>query len=55
MEYTITWYDVYSKTMKSKVFLINLYYRCIENSTIKDKQCTISWYVDDNKVSQVDE
>ena len=35
--------------------LINPYDRCIENSIIKDKQFTISWYVDNNKVSHVDE
>ena len=28
---------------------------CISNSTIKDKQWTISWYVEDNKVSHIDE
>ena len=27
----------------------------IASSTIKDNQCTISWYVYDNKVSHIDE
>ena len=36
------WYDIYSKTLKSQGFLIITYDRGIENSTIKDKQCTIS-------------
>ena len=37
------------------MFLINPYDRCISNITIKFKQCTISWYVDNNKLSHVDE
>ena len=30
------------------------YYRCLENSIIEGKQCIISWYVDNTKVSHVD-
>ena len=55
MDSTLLWYDIYSKTLKSQGFLINAYGRCIENSTIQDKQCTIVWYADDNKVSHIDE
>ena len=46
---------MYSNTLKSQGFLINSYDRCIANSTIKYKQCTIAWYVDKNKVSHVHE
>ena len=35
--------------------MVILYDRCILNSTIEGKLCTISWYVDNNKVSHVDE
>ena len=55
MESVLLWYFIYSKTLKSQESLINPYDKCIANSTIKDKQCTIVWYVDDNKVSHVDE
>ena len=55
MDSTLLWYDLYSKTLKSQGFLINIYDRCIANSTIQYKQCTIAWYVDDNKLSRVDE
>ena len=55
MEYAILWYILYSKTLKPQGFLINPYDRRIANITIKYKQCTIAWYVDDNKVSHVDE
>ena len=35
--------------------MINPYDRYIANSTIKDNKYTISWYVDDNKVSNINE
>ena len=34
--------------------MVNTYHRCIANSTISGKQCTIALYVDDNKVLHVD-
>ena len=55
MESALMLYDLYSKTLKSQVLLINTYDSCIANSTIQDKQCTIAWYVDNNKVSHLDE
>ena len=48
-------YHLYSKALKSHGFLINPYGRCIINSTIQYKQCTIAWYFGNNKVSHVDE
>ena len=33
--------------------MVNTYDRCIENSTIGGKQCMISWYVDNNRVSRI--
>ena len=35
--------------------MVNSYDRCILNITMKGKQYTIAWYVDDNKVSHIDE
>ena len=55
MESALLCYDLYVKTLKSQGFMIIPYDRCISNSTIYGKQCTIDWYVDDNKVSHVDE
>ena len=55
MESALLWYNLYSKTLKQQRSLINPYDRCMENSTIQDNQCTISWYAEDNKVSHVDE
>ena len=41
MESTLLWYDKYPKNFKSHGFMVNTYERCIENITIKGKQCTI--------------
>ena len=43
------------KTLKSHWSVVNPYDRFISNSTIHSKQFTIAWYVDENKVSHVDE
>ena len=51
----ILWYDIYSKTFKSHESAVNPYDRYISNSTINGKQCTIEWYVDNNKVLRIDE
>ena len=52
---TLFWYDLYPNTMKSPRFAVNQYYICIEKSNTNCKQCTISWYVDNTKVSHIDE
>ena len=35
--------------------MVNPYYRCIAKRTKDGRQCNIAWYIDDNKVSHVDE
>ena len=37
------------------VFKLNKYDPCVANKIINGKQCTICWYVDDTKISHVDE
>jgi len=34
---------------------LNPYDLCVANSQIKGKQCTVAWYVNDNKISHVDD
>ena len=41
--------------MKYLGFIINPYERCKSKSVIDNKQCTIDWYVDANKVSHTKE
>ena len=50
---SLLWYELYSKTLKDMGFVINEYDRCVANKMIKGNQCTICWYVDDNKVSHM--
>ena len=50
----LLWYELYSSTLKDMGFTINPYDLCVANSTIEGQQCTICWYVDDNKISHKD-
>ena len=54
LESALLWYDLYSNTLKKLGFTLNPYDRCVANKVINGKQCTIVFYVDDNKVSHVD-
>jgi hypothetical protein len=51
IESALRWYELYSSTLEKEGFKINPYDRCVANKTINGKQCTIVWYVDDNKIS----
>jgi len=35
-------------------FKLNPYDPCVANSQVRGKQCTVAWYVNDNKISHVD-
>ena len=50
----LLWYELFSTTLQSDGFALNPYDTCVANKTIDGKQCTIAWYVDDNKISHVD-
>ena len=51
---TLRWYESYSEILSKEGFVINPYDRCVANKTIIGKQCTVVWYVDDNKISYED-
>jgi hypothetical protein len=36
-------------------FRFNPHDPCVAKSQIKGKQCTVAWYVDDNKISHMDD
>ena len=55
MDSSSLWYNLNTKTLKPLGFVISPYGRYIENIIIYDKKCTISWYVDNNKVPHVEE
>ena len=46
-------YKLYMSVIKDIGFQINPYAICVANKYINNKQCTIAWYVDDNKVSHM--
>ena len=48
------WYNLYVDILKENGFVLNPYDRCVANKIINGKQCTIMFYVDDNKVSHED-
>ena len=49
----LLWYELYSTTLQDMGFVLNPHDLCVANATIEGKQCTILWYVDDNKISHV--
>ena len=53
IEYILLWYDLYANTLKELSFVINLYKIFVSNKITYGKQCTIWWYVNNNKVSHV--
>jgi len=55
IESALRWYDLFSSTLTGMGFEINPYDKCTANIIINGSQCTVGWYVDDNKVSRVDD
>ena len=53
IESALLWYNLYTTTLKKLGFILNSYDRCIANKMVKGSQCTIAWYVDDNKISHM--
>jgi hypothetical protein len=49
----LLWYELYASTLKEMGFELNPCDLCVANAVIEGKQCTICWYVDDNKISHV--
>ena len=53
LESALLWYNLYVNVLKENGFTLNPYDKCVANKIIDGKQCTIVFYVDDNKVSHV--
>ena len=51
----LLWYKLFAGTLEGMGFKINPYDTCVANKMVNGKQCTIVWYVDDVKVSHVEE
>ena len=50
----LLWYNLYLNTLVEEGFIINPYDKCVANKVINGEQCTIAFYVDDNKISHED-
>ena len=51
IEYALLWYNIFSTTLEVLSFEINPFDRCVANKVIEGTQCTIAWYMDENKLS----
>ena len=49
----LQWYNIYTETLQKNEYVINSYCRFVSNKILETKQCTIVWYVDENKASHV--
>ena len=54
IESALLWYNFYVDVLKKEGFELNPYDRCVANKMVNGKQCTLVWYVDDNKISHED-
>ena len=54
IESDLLWYNLYVNILKDSGLSINTYGRCVANKMIYVNQCTIVWYIDENKMSHVD-
>jgi hypothetical protein len=49
----LLWYELFTGTLQGIGFKLNHYGTCVVNKAVDKKQCTVAWYVDDNKISHV--
>ena len=55
IESALLWYDLFVSVLKEMGFVLNPYDMCVANKTINGKQCTVAWYVEENKTSHVEQ
>ena len=51
----LLWYRLFRDTLQDLGFVLNPYDPCVANAQIKGSECTIIWYIDDNKISHKDQ
>jgi len=54
IESALLWYSLYVDVLEKDGFKLNPYGTCVANKMVDGKQCTVVWYVDDNKLSHKD-
>ena len=55
LQSALLWYQTFAQCLEEMGYKLNPYDPCVANATINGSQCTICWYVDDTKISHVDE
>jgi hypothetical protein len=50
----LLWYELFMGTLQRMGFKLNPYDTCVANKMFSGKQCTIAWYIDNNKISHVE-
>ena len=55
IEAALLWYIYYKEILGDMDFVVNPYDRCVANKEINGSQYTITWYVNDNKISHKDD
>ena len=55
IESALRWYELFTGALCGMGFELDPYDRCLANKMIKGSQCTVGWYVEDNKVSHVND
>lgn len=53
IESALLWYTLSTDVLQKEGFKFNKYDKCVANKIINGKQCTLAYYVDDNKLSHV--
>ena len=53
IESSLLWYKLFTGTLDQMGYKLNAYYKCVVSKVINGKQCTITWYADDNKLLHV--
>ena len=53
IESALLWYKLYTEALQKKGYNLNPYNLCVSNNMTKERNHTISWYVYDNKASQI--
>ena len=51
----LLWHDLYISILHDMDFELNQYDKCATNAIIDRKQCTICWYLEDNKIIYKDQ
>ena len=54
IESELQWHNFYTQTLKAEGYILYEYDRCVTNKNVNRKQCTVAWYVENNKTSHVD-